>query len=106
MIYKFKSQADADVIMLELNGNQMLSIIGKEPSAQGIVTVEQIPTAITALEAAIITHEAPESRAVDHPPFMELATGGDSVRLSARAGPLIELLRNSAKAGKDVFWGV
>lgn len=106
MIYKFKSQADADVIMLELNGNQMLTIIGKEPSAQGIVTVAQIPTAIRALEAAIITHEAAESRAADHPSSMELAAGGDSVRLRAHAGPFIELLRNSAKAGKDVVWGV
>lgn len=106
MIYKFKSQADADVIMLELNGNQMLTIIGKEPSEQGIVTVSQIPAAIMALEAAIIMHEAPESRIVDHPPSMELTAGVDSVQLRARAGPLIELLRNSAKAGKDVVWGV
>ncbi len=106
MIYKFKSQADADVIMLELNGDQILSIIGKEPSAQGIVTVAQIPAAIRALEAAIITHEAAESRAVEHPPPMELSAVGDSVRLRAPAAPLIELLRNSAKAGKDVVWGV
>ena len=106
MIYKFKSQADADVIMLELNGDQMLSIIGKEPSAQGIVTVAQIPAAVRALEAAIITHEAAESQAVEHPPSTELSAVGDSVRLRARAAPLIELLRNSAKAGKDVVWGV
>ncbi len=106
MIYKFKSLADADVIMLEPNGDQMLTIIGKEPSAQGIVTVAQIPDAIRALEAAIITHEAAESRSVDHPASMEMAAGGDSVRLRARAGPFIELLRNSAKAGKDVVWGV
>lgn len=106
MIYKFKSQAYADVIILELNGDQMLAIIGKEPLAQGVVTVAQIPSAIRALEAAIITHEAAESRAVDHPPSMDLAVGGDSVRLRARAGPLSELLRNSAKAGKDVVWGV
>ncbi|WP_422300547.1 DUF1840 family protein, partial [Rhodoferax sp.] len=32
MIYKFKSQADADVIMFQANGDQMLTIIGKEPS--------------------------------------------------------------------------
>jgi cyclopropane-fatty-acyl-phospholipid synthase len=106
MIYKFKSLADAEVIMLEPNGDQMLTIIGREPSAQGIVTVTQIPAAIGALEAAIITSEAADSRAVDHSLSMELAAGGDSVRLRARAGPFIELLRNSAKAGKDVVWGV
>jgi hypothetical protein len=105
MIYKFKSQADADVIMLEPNGDQMLTIIGRQPSAQGIVTVAQIPAAIAALEAAVITHEAAESH-VAYPPSSELAASGDSVRLRARAGPLIVLLRNSELAGKDVVWGV
>lgn len=105
MIYKFKSQADADVIMLEPNGDQMLTILGREPSAKGIITVAQIPAAIAALEAAVITHEAAEAHVAD-PPSMELAAGGDSVRLRARAGPFIELLRNSEKAGQDVVWGV
>ena len=58
MLYKFKSQAAGDVIMLDLNGEQMLSIIGKEPSPKGIITLQQIPAAIAALEAAIVTHEA------------------------------------------------
>ena len=106
MIYKFKSQADADVIMLEPNGDQMLTIIGREPSAQGIITVAQIPAAIAALEAAVVTNEAAESHDVGPPPSAEMVAGGDTVRLRARAGPLVELLRTSAKGGKDVVWGV
>ena len=106
MIYKFKSQADADVIMLEPNGDQMLTIVGRAPSAKGIITLAQIPAAIAALEAAVVTHEAAESHVAGPSPTMELAAGGDSVRLRARAGPFIELLRNSEKAGKDVVWGV
>ncbi len=105
MIYKFKSQAAADLIMLESTGDQMLTIIGRQPSAQGIVTVAQIPAAIAALEAAVIAHEAAEPRAADLP-AMELAASGDSVPLRARVSPFIELLRNSESAGKDVVWGV
>jgi cyclopropane-fatty-acyl-phospholipid synthase len=105
MIYKFKSQAAADVIMLKLNGDQMLTIVGKEPSPQGIITVAQIPAAIAALEAAIVTHEAAESRRTEHPQ-MEVEVEGDSVMLGHRAGPFIELLRLSAEAGKAVVWGV
>jgi len=105
MIYKFKSQAAADVIMLQLNGDQMLAIVGKEPSPQGIITVAQIPVAIAALEAAIVTHEAAEFRRAEHPQ-MEVEVEGDSVDLRQRAGPFIELLRTSAQAGKDVVWGV
>ncbi len=105
MIYKFKSQAAADVVMLQLNGNQMLAIVGKQPSAQGIITVAQIPAAIAALEAAIVAHEAVQSRRVEHPEI-EVEVEGDSIDLRQRAGPFIELLRTSAQAGKDVVWGV
>jgi Fe-S cluster assembly ATPase SufC len=62
MIYKFKSQAAADVIMLQSNGEQMLAIIGKEPAAQGVITAAQMPAAIAALEAAIVVHEEVEAR--------------------------------------------
>lgn len=105
MIYKFKSQAAADVIMLQANGDQMLTIIGKEPAAQGIVTVDQIPAAITALEAAIVEHEDVEARR-RATPGVPIEVEGDSIMLRQRAVPFINLLRTSAQAGKDVVWGV
>lgn len=105
MIYKFKSQADADVIMLQANGDQMLTIIGKEPSAQGIITVAQVPAAIAALDAAIEVHEAAEARRREHPGRV-VEVEGDSVMLRHRAAPFIDLLKTSAQAGKDVVWGV
>ena len=53
MLFKFKSRATADLIMLEPNGRRVLEIIGKTPDDEhGIITVEQIPAAISALEAA------------------------------------------------------
>lgn len=105
MIYKFKSQAAADVIMLQINAEQMLSIIGKKPSAQGIVTVEQIPAAIAALEAAVAAHEAPHSTGKTAAAEQDDDVG-DRVMLRQRAAPFIELLRSSAQAGKDVVWGI
>ena len=45
MLYKFKSQATADVIMLEVNGRQLLEIIGKQPGPHGIITAAQVPAA-------------------------------------------------------------
>ena len=53
MLYKFKSRATADLIMLEPNGRQLVQIMGKTPGQGGIVTAEQIPGAIAAIEAAI-----------------------------------------------------
>ena len=105
MIYKFKSQAAADVIMLPLNGDQMLKIIGKTPGPQGIITVEQIPAAIAALQASVVAHEAAQARRQAGLP-QENEIEGDSVTLRQRAAPFIDLLQCSAQAGKDVVWGV
>ena len=105
MIYKFKSQVAADVIMLQANGDQMLSIIGKEPAAQGIVTVAQIPAALAALNLAIEVHEAAEAKRRESP-GQAVEVEGDSVMLRHRAGPFIDLLKTSAQAGKDVVWGI
>ena len=107
MIYKFKSQAAGDVIMLRSTGDQMLAIVGREPTPQGIITVAQIPAALAALEAACSTHEAtPALQQVPEPPEDKVEGEGDKVTLRHRATPLIDLLKTSAQAGKDVVWGV
>ncbi len=58
MLYKFKSQAAADVIMLKASAEELLKIIGKPASPTGIVTVDQAPAAIAALKAEIERREA------------------------------------------------
>jgi len=48
-MYKFKSRAAGDLIMLEPNGRQILGIIGKYDSpadSKGILLPEQMPEAI------------------------------------------------------------
>jgi hypothetical protein len=105
MIYKFKSQAAADVIMLQSNAEQMLSIVGKGPAIQGVITVAHIPAAIAALNAAIATHEVTQKKRKAHPGKV-FEVEGDSIRLRERAGPFIELLKTSEQVGKDVVWGV
>ena len=37
MIYKFKSKAAGDVIMMGANGDQVLRVIGKTPAPKGII---------------------------------------------------------------------
>lgn len=105
MIYKFKSQVAGDVIMLQSNGEQMLAIIGKEATPQGIITVAQVPAAVAALQQAIEVHEAALARRAQDP-SQRVEVEGDSVRLRDRAAPFIDLLTQSAAAGKDVVWGV
>jgi hypothetical protein len=101
MIYKFKSKASGDVIMLGPNGDQMLRIIGREPSAKGIVEVEHMAVAIEALRTAVRADEAPSDEAED-----EDAPGGRGISLRQRLWPVIDLFERSLAAGQPVVWGV
>ena len=79
MIYKFKSKASGDVIMLGPNGDQMLRIIGREPAPKGIVEVEHMAAAIAALRAAVRDAEAPAEAAAASrpgPPSVPTTKGG------------------------------
>ena len=106
MLYKFKSRAAADLIMLEPQGRQIVTLIGKTPGANGIVTAAQIPAAIAALEAAVAADEA--QPAVEDVTEEETANNErkDTVRLRQRAAPFIDMLRRSAAENVDVVWGV
>jgi cyclopropane-fatty-acyl-phospholipid synthase len=105
MLYKFKSRAAADLIMLEPQGRQIVTLIGKTPGANGIVTAAQIPAAIAALEAAVAADEA--QRALDDEADETASEERkDTVRLRQRAAPFIDMLKRSAAENVDVVWGV
>ena len=107
MLYTFKSQAAANLIMLQPNGERVLEIIGKQPGPQGIILPEQMPAAIAALEAAMVQEEPAQdpAGATD-----KTASGtpqhSDAVSLRQRAVPFIDMLKRCQKAGKEIVWGV
>ena len=77
MLYKFKSKAAGDLIMLEPNGRRVLEIVGKDPGPKGIILPEQMPAAIQALEAGIALEEAQQkaggaAAGFRHNPFEQL----------------------------------
>lgn len=110
MLYKFKSRATADLIMLDAQGQRMLRIMGKEVAPQGIVTVAQIPAAIAAIEAAVAAEEGGAADAAAVPDAApETQSQGDDpqdrVTLRQRAAPFLDMLRRSAAEDADVVWG-
>lgn len=110
MLYKFKSRAAADLILLEPQGRQILQIIGKAPAPNGIVTAAQIPAALAALEAAVAADEArlreAAQQAAEADPNAPEDEPRDTVRLRQRAAPFIDLLRRSLQEDCEVVWGV
>ena len=108
MLYKFKSKAAGDLIMLEPNGRRVLDIIGKDTGAKGIILPAEMPTAISALEAAIAREEQDERAAADEGKAKGEAAprGGDAVSLRQRAVPFLDMLRRASAADKEIVWGV
>ena len=96
MIYKFKSKATGDVIMLPGNGDQLLRAIGREPAAKGIIEPGDMPAAIAALQAAVAADEQPADNEDKPAP----------VGLRQRLWPMVEMLRRAQGAGEAVVWGV
>lgn len=103
MLYQFKSKV-GDLTMLEPNGRQVLEIIGKEASPKGIITPEQMPAAIAALEAAVAEDKvnSPNTPA----PETEEEKKNEPVMLRARAVPFIDLLKRAQAKNAEVTWGV
>lgn len=110
MLYRFKSKATGDLIMLQPNGRQILQLIGKSDDVsliKGIVLPQDMPQAIVALEAAITQDEASrEQRQVQARTAGEEPPRGPSVSLRQRAVPFIDMLKRSHSADQEIVWGV
>ena len=107
MLYKFKSKAAGDLIMLEPNGRRVLEIIGKDAGPKGIILPEEMPGAIASIESAITREEAEHKAIVEEAKAKgQVPPPLDGVSLRQRAVPFIDMLKRCSEAGKEVVWGV
>ncbi len=98
MIYKFKSQASGDLIMMGPQGDQLLRLLGREPAASGIIEAAALAGAIAALEAAVAAAARPRADEDDD------ADG--AVALRQRVWPMVEMLKRALAENQPVVWGV
>lgn len=107
MIYKFKSKATGDLIMLGPNGDQVLRMMGRDPSPQGILEPAQMATARQRLEAALAEADAAAAQARSG-----AAADDDDERtreavgLRQRVWPMVQMIERAAAAGEAIVWGV
>lgn len=106
MIYKFKSRAAGDVIMMGPHGDQVLRLLGREPAPKGIIEAAAMPAAIAALERAVADDEARTRPDDDAPDDAADPAREPGVSLRQRVWTFVELLRRSQADGEDVVWGV
>ncbi|MFO1218200.1 MAG: DUF1840 domain-containing protein [Burkholderiaceae bacterium] len=99
MIYKFKSKATADLIMLGPSGDQLLRLLGREPAPQGIIEPQVMFAAIAELQQAVAAEEAERASS-------PAAPRADKVSLRQRVWPMIEMMKRAQAAGEPIVWGV
>lgn len=111
MIYKFKSPAAGDLIMLAPQGDQLLRLLGREPAPQGIFEPADMPALVRTLQAALEAAETPLAGArTDADTDSDTESKGDSpapaVGLRQRMWPMVDMLRRAQAAGARIVWGV
>ncbi len=107
MLYKFKSKAAGDLIMLEPHGRHVLQIIGKDPGPTGIIQPPEMAAAVRALEQAVAEEEARQQAALEEARAKgEPAPKFEAIGLRQRAHPFMEMLHRCEKAQREIVWGV
>ena len=112
MLYKFKSKATGDLIMLEPQGRQILKLIGKEPGPQGIILPAEMLSSIAALQEAVVREEAAiqaareAAKTADQDAKQASVDSQKGISLKQRVVPFIDMLRRAHAEDKEVVWGV
>ncbi|RZI86469.1 MAG: DUF1840 domain-containing protein [Rubrivivax sp.] len=113
MTFKFKSQATADLLMLQVHAQQLLELIGKDASGSGILEPADMPAALRVLKDLPASGLQPDDATSDlADPNDETAAddeqpaAGNQVSLRQRAWPFIQMIERSLAADKPIVWGV
>lgn len=108
MLYRFKSLATADLVMLGADAQAALRLIGKDLTREGVISPDQQPRAIEALKRAWQEDHAlrrQEDASAPDPQAEDEAEDADpNIRLSQRLVPLINILELANKADVAVVW--
>ncbi|OUL96405.1 DUF1840 domain-containing protein [Paraburkholderia hospita] len=105
MLITFQSPATADVVMLRDLAQYLLRLVGKRLDTRGVVLHDELPRAVSRLEAAISDDEkagiARESLQYSREHRHE-SDGG----LSQRAWPFLDMMREARKQNADIIRGL
>ena len=113
MLFKFKSKATADLIMLDADARRLLKIMLGDDPVKGILPWQTLPAMLAKLEAAVQQEEAlRQARSQKAPPSTLVDSGESSepalpaVRLAQRAAPMQQMIQRSITEEFDIVWGV
>ncbi|MBK8525264.1 MAG: DUF1840 domain-containing protein [Betaproteobacteria bacterium] len=93
MLVKFTSNVAGELMMFADVAKRLLTVAGKECSARGVITFEQIPDIVARLQQVVSAEKSakPENSAADD------VEDSNVVSLGRRAQPFIEFLELTAR---------
>lgn len=116
MLVKFRSSTSGEVIMFAKDASRLFAIVGKEGTARGVFTHEQLPDAMARLRAAVdedkmaARHEIEpladkdiDEEAEDDEEGAEKKIAA-TIGLSQRAHPLLLLMERTDKEAGFILW--
>jgi hypothetical protein len=114
MLVTFKSKAAADVTMYQEHAKRLLDLLHKDVT-RGVITAAETGNALAVLGAQVDASRLhPASDQLAHDVHTHHSAQGDDngheasqmVSFSARAYPLMEMLRAAHAGNNDILWGV
>ena len=102
MLITFNTPAYADITMFGDAAKALIKMMGHSGTVPGAILADDVPTALEQLRAAV-THN-PDAPLNPHHGDEDETPPSESVSLSHRALPLLELLEAAARDHKNVMW--
>ena len=106
MIVKFFCKNAADLIMFDDVARKLLAVLGKEPTARGIILAEEVTDSLARLAALVVHDKAPKEE--EKEAAVEVPDTGmephELVGLGIRAQPLIQMLGRAREKDEPVLW--
>jgi hypothetical protein len=107
-MYRFKSRATSDLLMHQAVGQQLLTLLGKDPEGAGVILWQDMAHArrvLTQAAQAEAQDPKPEETEATEDAW-EAAQQGQGISLAQRIVPFLETLKRCEAAQVDLVWGV
>ena len=107
MLVTFKCRSTPDVVMLRNLAEYLLALVGKEVGARGVISHDELGSAIPRLERAI-REEVLAEVALDtqHHVPNDHGSHDDPEAVRHRAWPLLDMMRQAHCQGDNILWGL
>jgi hypothetical protein len=110
MLFKFKSKAASDLIMLEPDARSLLQMMLGDDPVKGIVLAQDLPATIARLESVLARESVNNSFDPDavraNKPADEQDVQDHVVHIRQRATPMLQMLKRCLAEKSDLVWGV